>query len=209
MAATDPSCIGIVVSDSNALVGRVFGDALGEAGFEVVAVCRTAEEMLAAVDANAVDVVVTNILKPKPGMDGIEATALLSSSHPGVAVLILTSFEGHVSLMLSLLAGARGYLAKTASRETVAAAIARLAAGGTCYDAAAVRPFLERTAGDVATLPEPERRLFHMLTAGASPEQIAGTLGSDPRAVDLQIRDVLRRLAAAEQGREHARIVRP
>jgi DNA-binding NarL/FixJ family response regulator len=64
-----------------------------------------------------------------PVLDGIEATKLLTAEHPGVAVVVLTTYLDDVSVLDALRAGARSYLTKDADRTDIARAL-HAAAGG-------------------------------------------------------------------------------
>ena len=61
--------------------------------FEVAAVCGDLDSLLAAVDAEQPDVVVTDIRMPPGGADeGIQAAERLRESHPDVGVVVLSQY---------------------------------------------------------------------------------------------------------------------
>jgi len=64
-----------------------------------------------------------------PVLDGIETTRRLTAEHPGVAVVVLTTYADDQSVLDALRAGARSYLTKDADRTDIARAL-HAAAGG-------------------------------------------------------------------------------
>ena len=64
-----------------------------------------------------------------PVLDGIGATRRLAAEHPGVAIVVLTTYADDGSVLDALHAGARSYLTKDADRTDIAQAL-RAAAGG-------------------------------------------------------------------------------
>ena len=67
---------------------------LQHAGIDVVATCESLPELLAAVDDQAPDVVLTDIRMPPTGTDeGIRAALALRDSHPGTAVVVLPTLS--------------------------------------------------------------------------------------------------------------------
>jgi DNA-binding NarL/FixJ family response regulator len=64
-----------------------------------------------------------------PVLDGIAATRALTTEHPEVAVVVLTTYADDSSVLDALRAGARSYLTKDADRADIARAL-RAAAGG-------------------------------------------------------------------------------
>jgi DNA-binding NarL/FixJ family response regulator len=61
------------------------------AGFEVAGEAASAEDALACVDANPPDLVLMDI--NLPGMNGIEATRHINDTHPGTAVILLSTYS--------------------------------------------------------------------------------------------------------------------
>ena len=64
-----------------------------QADLEVVAVCTDLDSLLAAVEAESPDVVVTDIRMPPGGTDeGIQAAARLRETNPNVGVVVLSQY---------------------------------------------------------------------------------------------------------------------
>ena len=62
-------------------------------GLDVVACCGNLDELLAAVDSESPDVLVTDIRMPPGGIDeGIQAAQRLRTTHPEVGVVVLSQF---------------------------------------------------------------------------------------------------------------------
>ncbi|MCP2257546.1 DNA-binding response regulator, NarL/FixJ family, contains REC and HTH domains [Streptoalloteichus tenebrarius] len=110
-----------------ALVGLTDGlEVVGQAGDGAEAVRLAAE--------TAPHVVLMDLRMPI--MDGVEATARLRRDHPGVAVLVLSTYADQELVVAALSAGARGYLTKEASRTQIETAIRSCAHGQSTLDAA-------------------------------------------------------------------------
>ncbi|MEU8543859.1 response regulator transcription factor [Streptomyces sp. NPDC048717] len=145
----------VVVADDQAAVREPLAAVLGLSGdFEVVAAAADGTEVLAAVAAGPVDVVLMDLRMPV--MDGTEATRRLTEEHPEVAVVVLTTFADDDSILAALSAGARGYLTKNAGRQDIARAIRAAAAGQAVLD----REVRDRLLATLRTKPpEPARPL--------------------------------------------------
>ena len=62
-------------------------------------------------------------------MDGAGATAHIQSQQPGIAVLILTTYDTNSDILRAIEAGATGYLLKDTPRDELFAAIRSVAQG--------------------------------------------------------------------------------
>lgn len=103
--------IRIVIADDQALVRGALAALLAlENDIDVVAVAGDAAEALQVVAEHEPDVCLLDI--QMPGVDGIEATRLISEQHPNVRVLIVTTFARPGYLRSALEAGASGFVAK-------------------------------------------------------------------------------------------------
>jgi DNA-binding NarL/FixJ family response regulator len=81
-----------------------------EPDMEVVGAVASGEEAVVAAIEVAPDVVLMDV--SMPGIGGIEATRLLASAHPGLRVVMLTSFGGRDRFKEALKNGAVGYMLK-------------------------------------------------------------------------------------------------
>ncbi|MFI6051040.1 response regulator [Streptomyces violascens] len=142
----------VIVADDQAAVREPLAAVLGlSEDIEVVAAAADGTQVLTAVAAGPVDVVLMDLRMPV--MDGIEATRRLTEGHPEVAVVVLTTFADDDSILAALSAGARGYLTKNAGREDIARAIRAAAAGQSVLDRE-VQDRLLATARTKAPTPE-------------------------------------------------------
>jgi two-component system, NarL family, response regulator NreC len=64
-----------------------------------------------------------------PGMDGLEATKVVTQKLPSTAVLIFTAYGERSLLGRGLEAGAKGYILKEAPHQTLLRAIEKVANG--------------------------------------------------------------------------------
>ncbi|WP_172383075.1 response regulator [Streptomyces sp. MNP-20] len=129
----EPQRLRVVVADDQAAVREPLAAVLGlTEDIDVVASAANGSEVLTAVAAGPVDVVLMDLRMPV--MDGIEATVRLTEEHPEVAVVVLTTFADDDSILGALGAGARGYLTKNAGRQDITRAIRAAAAGQSVLD---------------------------------------------------------------------------
>ncbi|MFF7780500.1 response regulator [Streptomyces tanashiensis] len=144
----------VVVADDQAAVREPLAAVLALAeDIDVVSAASNGREVLEAVAAGPVDVVLMDLRMPV--MDGTETTRRLAEQYPDVAVVVLTTFADDDSILGALGAGARGYLTKNAGRRDITRAIRAAAAGQSVLDRA-VQDRLLATAR--AKTPAPPKR---------------------------------------------------
>jgi DNA-binding NarL/FixJ family response regulator len=135
-----------------------------------------------------------------PVMDGIEATRRLSAEHPGIAVVVLTTYADDTSILAALRAGARGYLTKHSGRADIARAIHAVASGQSILDPAVQATVLEAAmAGPsrptpAAELPDGltsrEGEVLALIARGLSNGEIGATLFLSANTVKTHINRV-------------------
>ncbi|MFZ4137445.1 response regulator [Streptomyces koyangensis] len=119
-------------------------DVVGEAG--------TGAEAVQLVRDTKPDVAVMDIRMP--GMDGIEATGLITSAAGATRVLVLTTFDDDEYIYGALRAGASGFLVKDMALDDILGAIQVVAAG----DALIAPSITRRLIAEFAARPEPAPR---------------------------------------------------
>jgi DNA-binding NarL/FixJ family response regulator len=118
----------IVIADDQASVREGLVLLLGGLpDIEVVGAAADGEQALGLVAAQRPDAILLDLHMPV--LDGIGATRRLAAEHPGVAIVILTTYADDTSVLHALQAGARSYLTKDADRMDIARAL-HAAAGG-------------------------------------------------------------------------------
>jgi DNA-binding NarL/FixJ family response regulator len=128
------------------------------------------------------------------GTNGIELTKALQASVPDTRVLILSMHDEGLYAERALKAGARGYVMKQETPETVLKAIREVCNGGIYLsDKVKSRIVLQMVEGtsDVGTLKSGIERLsdrelevFQMLGSGFRPREIAASLGLSIKTVE-------------------------
>ncbi len=105
--------------------------------FDVVALVEDGQALVSAVARLTPDVIVTDI--SMPGLDGIEACALILRDDPGARVIFVTVHAQPTMVDRSLAAGARGYVLKDAAGDDLVPAV-RAALVGDCYVSRGIYP---------------------------------------------------------------------
>jgi DNA-binding NarL/FixJ family response regulator len=120
--------IGIVVADDHEVVRAGFAAILDtQPDFTVLGTAADGAEAVRTCQERRPDVVLMDIRMP--GMDGIEATRLLTSADSGPRVLVLTTFDLDEYVYDALRAGASGFLLKDVTAERLFDAVRVIAEG--------------------------------------------------------------------------------
>ncbi|MGC5585244.1 response regulator [Ornithinimicrobium sp. W1679] len=119
-----------------------------EDDLEVVGQATDGERAVAAVAELEPDVVLMDVQMPR--LDGIEATRRIVADHPGVRVVILTTFDRDDYLFDALTAGASGFLLKNADPDDLVDAVRAAAHGHALLAPEVTRRVIERSTGNGA-----------------------------------------------------------
>ncbi|MFW3170811.1 response regulator [Geodermatophilus sp. CPCC 206100] len=119
----------LVVDDHPVVRGGLVGWLDAQEDLTVVGEAGDGLEALALVAAEAPDVVLMDLRMPR--MDGVTATERIGAAHPGVRVLVLTTYDTDADIVRAVAAGATGYLLKDAPLPQLADAVRAAARGET------------------------------------------------------------------------------
>jgi len=138
------------------------------------------------------DVVIMDVRMP--GMDGLEATKILTQKVPETAVLIFTAYSERSLLGRGLESGAKGYILKEAPHQTLLKAIDKVVAGEGFVDPALMPAFLSGDREDMLTARE--REILQLLADGMSNADVAARLFISQETVKSHVRHILTKLEA-------------
>jgi DNA-binding SARP family transcriptional activator/DNA-binding CsgD family transcriptional regulator len=182
---------------------------------EVAAVCEDLDSLLAAVEAERPDVVVTDIRMPPGNLDeGIQAADRLRREHPEVGVVVLSQYADPAYALALFAAGTerRAYLLKERVHDVgqLVAAIGAVAEGGSFVDPAVVEALVaERTRREESPLNELTPRELDVLremAEGKNNAAIAESLRLNERSVEKAIHAIFLKLGLTWEPAVHKRV---
>jgi DNA-binding NarL/FixJ family response regulator/DNA-binding winged helix-turn-helix (wHTH) protein len=185
------------------------------ADLDVVGVCDDLESLLAAVEAERPDVVVTDIRMPPGNLDeGIRASDRLRVEHPDVGVVVLSQYLEPAYALALFDAGTerRAYLLKERVHDVdqLVAAIRAVAEGGSVVDPKVVEALVaERTRREQSPLNELTERELDVLremAEGKNNAGIAAALHLSERTVEKAIHAIFLKLGLAWETTVHKRV---
>jgi DNA-binding NarL/FixJ family response regulator len=182
---------------------------------EVAAVCGDFDSLLAAVDEEAPDVVVTDIRMPPGDLDeGIRAAEHLRTAKPDVGVVVLSQYA-NPAYVLALLEGGsarRAYLLKERVNdlEQLVAAIEAVANGGSMIDPKVVELLVAQNArseeSPLNELTPRERDVLREMAEGKNNAAIAESLVLTERSVEKVIHSIFLKLGLTWETAVHKRV---
>jgi len=196
--------IKVVLADDSYLVREAITHVLeSEPGFELVATVDNGPALLAAVEAEEPDVVLTDIRMPPSGdAEGIDIVNRLRETHPQLGVVVVSQYADP-TYGLSLLEGGsdrRAYLLKERlhDRAQLLAALRAVVDGGSVVDSKVVEALIaarvraERS--PLAELTQRELEILSEIAQGKSNQSIAEELNLTKRAVEKHINAIFLKL---------------
>ncbi|HEX6083499.1 MAG TPA: response regulator transcription factor [Thermoanaerobaculia bacterium] len=170
----------IVIADHHQIIRRGLQLILARrSDWSIVAEAEDAPQLLAALQRDACDVLVTDL--SLRGQCMLEMLAEIHRVRPALPVLFLTSYPEEQYAVPALRAGARGYIQKDASADEILDAIARVAAGRTRVSEQVAELLAQSVASPSgplhARLSARELDVFLRLARGETVSDIAAALG--------------------------------
>lgn len=163
---------------------------------EVVGEAVDGAECLQLVPTLKPDLILMDLQMPR--MDGITAIGHLRKDHPDIAIVILTTYNEDDLMIRGLQAGARGYLLKDSSRESLLDTIRAAVKGETLLKpeilARVLAPQPQAKPVSVvqpdSTLTERELEVLQSASRGERNKEIAYKLGITERTVKAHLQSI-------------------
>ncbi len=209
-----PGPVRVIVVDDDALARRAIRDRLQDEGFVVVAEASGGREGVELTAHYKPDVVVMDLVMP--GIDGLAATREIAQRLPDVRVVVLTSAQSEELAMMTLRAGASGYVGKTVGLHGLPEAVRAAHEGEALVtpqltmrliaelrrlreDGAGIRPVR-------STLTSREWEILDLICQERSTDDIAYELVLSVETVRSHVKSILRKLGVRTQ-RDAIRVV--
>jgi DNA-binding NarL/FixJ family response regulator len=204
----------VAIAEDSVLLRDGLVRLLGDSGFDVVAQCGTADDLLLKVRSFPPDVAIVDIrLPPTHNDEGLRAALEIRARHPSVGVLVLSQYI-ELGLALQLVtesAEGVGYLLKDRITDVdeFVAAVRRVAAGGSALDPMIVSTLLSRHRDDdpLAALTPREREVLELMATGSSNQGIADELVITLRAVEKYVSTIFTKLGLPSTKSESRRVL--
>jgi two-component system, NarL family, response regulator DevR len=167
---------------------------------DIVGGAKTRSEALAAIQTHNPHVVVLEVRVGQAS--GIDLCRAIRESHPNIGVLFFTAHDDKNLLHDAILAGAQGYLLKTAVADTVAKSIEIVATGEAIMDQQLTQQVItwvrdggwaERERGQDRCSKD-DMQLLSLVATGKTNKEIAQELNVVPNVVATRLQRVYKRL---------------
>jgi two-component system NarL family response regulator len=186
--------IKIVVADDHPIVRQgIVANLKGQRDMKVVAEGSDGDEALALIRRHLPDVVLLDLRMPR--MDGLDVVAEVNALHLHSKVIVMTTFESQEDIQRAVRAGARAYLLKDCTRQTLLEAIRRVYRGEVY-----LLPQIAQKLVDRMQKPQISRReleVLKSLASGKSNKEIGVQLFIGEGTVKTHVASLLEKLGVA------------
>ncbi len=199
--------IRVILADDQPLVRAGLRRMIDQApDIDVAAEAGTGAEAVQLARDTDPDVVVMDIRMP--GMDGIEATQLITAGDARARVLVLTTFDDDDYVYGALRAGASGFLVKDMALEDILTAIRVVAAGDAMIAPGVARrliaqfacqPRADRKPRELTGITDREREVLRLVGLGMSNAEIAAALYITGGTAKTHVARLLAKLGARDR----------
>ncbi|WP_052850329.1 response regulator [Streptomyces avicenniae] len=205
----DPTAdrVRVVLADDQPLVRTALRMVIAEADdLEVAGEAGGGAEAVELARTLRPDVVVMDLRMP--GMDGVEATRLITTAHPEVHVVVLTTFDDDAYVFGALRAGAGGFLVKDMALDDILDAVRVVAAGNGLIAPGVTRRLIREFARRPEAAPRPrelagitarEREVLTLVGSGLSNTEIAEHLHLSVATAKTYVTRLLSKLGARDR----------
>jgi DNA-binding NarL/FixJ family response regulator len=195
--------IKLLIADDHEVVRCGLRSLMAGTDVEIVGEATTGEQAIQMALAGKPDVVLLDIRMP--GGDGLNVLGRLKLESPGIAVLMLSTYDNPTYVARAVALGAAGYVLKGIDREGLLDAIRKVAAGESAW----TRDELRRVTGALATprlnadvevpLTQRESEVLRQLALGLTNKEIAQALHISYETVKEHVQHILRKVGVSDR----------
>ena len=191
--------IKILVCDDHPVVrSGLRGMIQSQPDLEVIAEAGEGAQAVALASRLQPDIVLMDLRMP--GMDGVTATAAIKERHPGIHVLILTTYDTDADILRALEKGATGFLLKDEREDRLFDAIREAAGGRSPLAPGVASRLVERLRGDADShVSEREIEILMLVAQGQSNREIARELHISDSTVKAHMLHIFDKLGVADR----------
>lgn len=204
----------ILICEDSVLLREGLVRLLEDAGHDVVSALPDIEGLDQAVATTTPDLCILDVRLPPTFTDeGIRAALGLRSTHPTLAILVLSQYveERYASDLIAAQGGPLGYLLKdrVADVSEFLASVQRISEGATVLDPEVVAQLLTRRNRDdrMLRLTERERTVLALIAEGKSNQAIAGILFLSEASVEKHITSIFQKLGFEQDESGNRRVL--
>jgi two-component system response regulator DevR len=202
---TKPAPVRILVVDDHTIVRQGLRSILDlEPDFTVVGEAADAEQAVAETARLSPDVVLLDLmLSDRAPAEGLDVCSELRDRHPGVSVVVLTTFLDERLLLGALRRGASGYALKDVDAVELARIIRSVHGGQSAFDPRSARLVVRSLRGEPGPPGKPlsdrELEVVRLVATGATNLRVARELYVSESTVKYHLRTAMRKLGASDR----------
>lgn len=185
----------IIIADDHALMRQGIATMLrAEEHFEIVGECADGLELIDVVLHQPADVILMDISMPR--MSGLVAIDKILTQRSNAKILVLSMHNEIEYVEAMQAAGAKGYILKESSQETLVAAIKTVAGGRTCFPQKqpSADPAADTHINPLSVLTRREREVFFLVAAGNTSKQIGELLSMSLKTAENHRSNIYKKL---------------
>ncbi|MCV7422396.1 response regulator transcription factor [Mycobacterium yunnanensis] len=196
--------IRLVLVDDHAILREGLRSVLErQPGLIVVGEASSEAEAIAVVGTTSPDVVLLDLkLSAGSEYEGLSLCARLSAAHPGIGLLVLTTFLDEDLVVRAVHAGARGYVVKDVDTTELVRAIRAISAGDSAFDSRSAAAVVRSMSGRADTheqLTDRELEVLRLLATGSSNIQIGEQLYISATTAKFHVSNIMRKLEVSRR----------
>lgn len=191
--------ITILIADDHTLIRETWSFILNtDPRFTVIAGCGTGEEAVELAKQLRPDIVIMDI--NLPGINGIEATALIRKYAPGAKIVAVSLHTQPAYAQKMMRNGASGYVTKSSGREEMVKAIEEISVGRK-YICNGIKEIITEQMMDsegqetgIHSLTAREIEIISLVKKGDTSKEIAASLNLSAKTVEVHRHNILKKL---------------